>query len=166
MTKEEILDIVGSAAREAQIRDDVCSRSLLIGLNEYFGFIPDEVIRASFSLCGGAGASSGSCGCYTCGLLAVGLRYNVPLEEELEDPELQSVGQQKFMEYRDRFIKEFGTTLCPEIHKQVFGRSYIFTNPEDAAAFMQLPEHRVKCADVVERAARLTAEMLLEDEEN
>ena len=63
MTKEEILDLVGSTAREAQIRDDVCSRSLLLGINEYFGFIPDEVIRASFSLCGGAGASSGSCGC-------------------------------------------------------------------------------------------------------
>ncbi|NLM84569.1 MAG: C_GCAxxG_C_C family protein [Clostridiales bacterium] len=166
MTKEEILDIVGSAAREAQIRDDVCSRSLLIGLNEYFGFIPDEVIRASFSLCGGAGASSGSCGCYTCGLLAIGLKYNAPLEDELDDPDLQSIGQQKFMEYRDRFIKEMGSTLCPELQKQVFGRGFDFKNPEDAAAFFADKEHHIKCAQIVEKAARLTAEMLLEDEEN
>ena len=82
MTREEILDLCGKAAREAQIRDDVCSRSTLIGLSQYFD-IPAEMIRASMSLCGGAGGSSGTCGTYTCGLLAVGLKYNVPLEEEL-----------------------------------------------------------------------------------
>jgi hypothetical protein len=162
MTKEEILDLVGTAAREAQIRDDVCSRSLLIGLKAYFDFIPDEMIRASMSLCGGAGASSGSCGTYTCGLLAIGLKYNVPLEEEMKNPELQGINAAKFIEYRDRFIKEMGTTLCPEFQKKIFGRSYIFTKPEDNEEYWKVTDHNVKCAEVVEKAARLTAEMLLE----
>ena len=35
MTKQEIIDLCGAAAREAQIRDDVCSRSTLIGLKAY-----------------------------------------------------------------------------------------------------------------------------------
>ena len=165
MTKEEILDTVGKAAREAQIRDDVCSRSTLIGLKTCFDFIPDDLIRASMSLCGGAGASSGSCGTYTCGLLAIGLKHNVPLEEELKNPDLQEIGQAKFMEFRDRFLERMGTTLCPEIQKQVFGRSYIFTNPDDCEEYWKITDHNVKCADVVERAARLIAEMLLEDAE-
>jgi hypothetical protein len=163
MTREEILDLVGKTAREAQIRDDVCSRSLLIGLKAYFDFIPDEVIRASMSLCGGAGASSGSCGTYTCGLLAIGLKYNVPLDDELKNPDLQNINSAKFIEYRDRFIKEMGTTLCPEFQKKVFGRSYIFTKPEDCEEYWKITDHNVRCADVVEKAARLTAEMLLED---
>ena len=80
MTRQEIIDRCAAAAREAQIRDDVCSRSVLIGLSEYFD-IPEDMIRASASLCGGAGASSGTCGTFTCGLLAVGWKYNVPLAE-------------------------------------------------------------------------------------
>ena len=57
------------------------------------------------------------------GLLAVGLKYNVPLDVELADPETFNIGQSKFMEFRDRFLKEFGATLCPELHKQVYGRT-------------------------------------------
>ncbi|NLB28676.1 MAG: C_GCAxxG_C_C family protein [Clostridiales bacterium] len=164
MTKDEILDRVALAAKEAQIRDDVCSRSVLIGLKTYFNWIPDELIRASMSLCGGAGASSGSCGAYTCGLLAIGLRYNVPLDEELANPEKQGIGAEKFMELRDRFIKAMGSTLCPELQKQVFGRAYIFTDPADEEEYFKITDHNVKCAEVVEKATRVVAEMLLEDE--
>ena len=164
MTKAEIIDLCGKTAREAQIRDDVCSRSLLLGLKAYFD-IPDEMIRASASLCGGAGAASGSCGAYTCSLLAVGLKYNVPLEEELKDPDKFALGQAKFMAFRDKFLQEFGTTLCPELHKQVYGRSYIFTNPADCEEYFKITDHATQCAKVVERAARLCAAFLLEDEE-
>lgn len=163
MTREEIIDLCGKTAREAQIRDDVCSRSTLIGLKAYFDFIPDELIRASMSLCGGAGASSGSCGTYTCGLLAIGLKYNVPLEEELKNPDLQDIGAAKFQEFRDRYIKEMGTTLCPEFQKKVFGRSYDFKNPADCEDYWKVTDHAVKCADVVEKATRFIAGMLLED---
>lgn len=164
MTRAEILDRVGRAAAEAQIRDDVCSRSTLIGLKTYFDWIPDDVIRASMSLCGGAGASSGSCGTYTCGLLAIGLKFNVPLADELADPEKQEDGAAKFMEFRDRFIAAMGSTMCPELQKQVFGRSYIFTEPADCEEYWQITDHNVKCAEIVERATRVAAEMLLDAE--
>ncbi len=164
MTKSEIIEQVGKAAKEAQIRDDVCSRSTLIGLKTYFDWIPDELIRASTNLCGGAGAASGSCGTYTCGLLAVGLKYNVPLDEELADPTKQGVAVGKFMDFRDRYLKEMGTTLCPELQKQYFGRSYIFTDPVDAEDYWKVTDHNVTCGGVVEKAARLIAEFLLEDE--
>lgn len=165
MKRQEILDMVGKAAREAQIRDDVCSRSTLVGLKSYFDWIPDEVIRASLSLCGGAGASSGSCGTYTCGLLAVGLKYNASLDEELRYPAKQEIGSQKFIEFRDRYLAEMETTLCPEIQKQVFGRAYYYTKPEDCEVYFQIRDHNIKCADVVEKAARLIADMLLESED-
>ncbi|MBR3060117.1 MAG: C_GCAxxG_C_C family protein [Oscillospiraceae bacterium] len=164
MNKQEIIDLCAKAAKEAQIRDDVCSRSVLVGLKAYFD-IPEDLIRASSNLCGGAGAASGSCGTYTCGQLALGLKYNHTPEEELENPELFDVTSGKFMEFRDRFMKEFGTTLCPEIHKQVFGRAYIYYKPEDAAEYFKITDHHIRCAETVERATRLIAAMLLEDEE-
>jgi hypothetical protein len=164
MTRAEILDLVGKTAKEAQIRDDVCSRSTLIGLKAYFDWIPDELIRASMSLCGGAGASSGSCGTYTSGLLVIGLKHNVPLAVELKHPEKQDIGAAKFMEFRDRFVKAMGSTMCPELQKQVFGRSYIFTNPADCEVYWKISDHNVKCGQIVEKAARTIAEMLLDDE--
>ena len=164
MTKQEILDLCGKTAKEAQIRDDVCSRSLLLGLKAYFDFIPDDVIRASSNLCGGCGAASGTCGTYSCSQLAIGLKYNPTLEDDLADPALfDAKVQPKFIGFRDKFLAEFGTTLCPEIQKQVFGRGYYYTNPEDAAAYFQITDHHIKCADVVEKAARMCAEFLLED---
>jgi hypothetical protein len=165
MTKAEIIDQVSKAAREAQVRDDVCSRSTLVGLKTHFDWIPDDMIRASMSLCGGAGASSGSCGTFTSGLLAIGLKFNVPIEEELANPKKQGIGAAKFMEFRDRYLKAMGTTLCPELQKPIFGRSYIFTNPEDCEAYWKIKDHNEKCGIVVEKATRVIAEMLLEDEE-
>ena len=165
MTKAEIIDLCANAAREAQIRDDVCSRSVLIGLQKYFTFITDDIVRASASLCGGAGASSGSCDTFTCSLLAIGLKYNVPLDVELADPDTFGIGQSKFMEFRDLYLKEFGTTLCPEIHKSVYGRSFYFTKPEDCEEYFKIEDHNVQCAAVVEKATRLCAEFLLRDEE-
>jgi len=164
MTKTEILDQIGNAARAAQVRDDVCSRSVLIGLKTYFDWIPDELIRASMSLCGGAGASSGSCGTYTAGLLTVGLKYNASLEEELADPDKKGIGSEKFIEFRDRFLKAMGSTMCPDLQKQVFGRSYIFTDPADSDEYWRITDHNEKCGIIVDKAARVIAEMLLDDE--
>lgn len=45
----------------------------------------------------------------------------------------------------------------------MFGRSYIYTDPKDAEEYFRIADHNVKCADVVERAARLAAQMLLEE---
>ena len=164
MTREEILDLCGKTAREAQIRDDVCSRSTLIGLKAYFDWIPDEMIRASMNLCGGAGAASGSCGTYTCGLLAVGLKYNVPLEDELKDPALQDINAGMFMKFRDKYLEVMGTTLCPELQKQIYGRSFYFTDPADCEEYWKIEDHAEKCAIVVEKATRLIAEFLLDNE--
>ncbi len=164
MTREEIIDLCGRTARAAQIRDDVCSRSTMLGLKAYFDWIPDDMIRASMNLCGGAGASSGTCGTFTAGLLAVGLKYNVPLEAEWKDPALQEINAGMFSAFRDAFLAEMGTTLCPEFQKKVFGRTYIFTDPADCEAYWKVADHAEKCADVVERATRVIAAFLLDHE--
>lgn len=164
MTKEEKIKVAVDAAVEAQIRDDICARSALYGLQQVFDFIPDELMTASLSLAGGCGAGSGSCGAYCAGLLAVGMKHNSTMEEEKSNPEAIERGCAKFVEYRDRFLKERGTILCPELHKQVFGRSYVFTDPVQHEAFGKLEGHAEKCAEIVASAVKVACEMLLEDE--
>jgi len=58
-TKAELLDTVEKNARAAQIMDDLCARSTLEGLKSCFDFIPQDMVSASMSLAGGAGALKG-----------------------------------------------------------------------------------------------------------
>ncbi len=164
MDKQQKIDHAVAAAKHAIIRDDICARSVLVGLKEIYDDIPEEMITASLSLAGGTGGASGSCGAYCCGLLAVGLKYNAPLAEELENPALKPKSAAKFAEYRDRFMKEMGTVMCPEIHKKLFGRSYTLYDPKEHDEFLAIPGHQEKCAEAVVVATRLAAEMILADE--
>jgi C_GCAxxG_C_C family probable redox protein len=164
MDKQQKIDRAVEAAKAAQIRDDICARSVLVGLKEIYDDIPEEMITAALSLAGGTGGASASCGAYCCGLLAVGLKYNAPLAEELQNPAVKQRGAAKFSEYRDRFMKEMGTVMCPEIHKKLFGRSYTLYDPVEHEEFLTMPGHQVKCAEAVGMAARIAAEMILADE--
>jgi hypothetical protein len=162
-TKAELLDTVEKNARAAQIMDDLCARSTLEGLKSCFDFIPQDMVSASMSLAGGAGASSGSCGAFCSGLLAIGLKFNPTTAADRADRRLRLKGKKKFIAFRDAFLKEFGTTLCPELHKRLFGRSFVFTDEAQGAEFFAIADHAEKCAEIVGKAARMAAEILLAD---
>ena len=167
MTQEEkkaIVDKVVETAVATQIRDDVCSRSTMYGLQTQFDFIPDSFVKATASLCGGTGSGSGSCGAYCAGLLALGLKFNSTIEEELQDEEAFGKTAATFTESRERFVKEMGTIMCPKIHEKLFGKAYDLTDPKDSEEFLNLPGHVEKCGETVAVAARIAAEMLLEKE--
>lgn len=165
MKKSEKIEKAVCAAKEAQIKDDICARSVLVGLNTVFDKIPEEMITASMSLAGGTGSASGSCGAYCSGLMAIGLYFNAPLLEERNNPELKIVGAAKFNEYRNRFHEEMGTVMCPDIHEKIFGRRFKLYDKSDHEDFLALPGHNVKCAEVVGVAAKIAAEMILDREE-
>ena len=166
MTKQEKIDLAVETARQAQIRDDICARSVLVGLRTFCDKITDDMITAATSLAGGSGAAGGSCGAYCCGQLAVGLYKNHPLAEELENRALQEVAYGNFTAYRDRFCAKYGSVLCPEVHKKLFGRSYLLNDPVQEDEFLNLAGHEVVCAEAVADATRIAAEMILADGED
>ena len=162
---ETALDLIEKNAVEAQLRDDACARSTMYGLKTYFPFITDEVVAATLSLIGGAGISSGSCGAYTSGLLAIGLKYNPLIAEESTAAGLakKEKAMGKIFAFRDAFIREFGTTMCPEIHKLIFGRSFNLIQDQEREEFLSIPDHAEKCSRVVAKAVRIAAGIMLED---
>jgi len=162
MTNQELVDKAVQIAKQTQMRDDLCSRSAIYGLQSVFDFIPDSLVKACASLAGGCGSASGSCGAYASCLLAVGLKFNSTMDEEAENPEaFPTKTAAAFNKYRDLFRAEMGTTLCPEIQEKLFGRSYKLYEPEEVQEYLSLPGHAEKCAEVVGTATRLAAEMLL-----
>ena len=71
-----------------------------------------------------------------------------------DDRSLRLKGKKKFIAFRDAFLKEFGTTLCPELQKQIFGRSFVFTDESQGAEFFAIADHAEKCAEIVGKATR------------
>ena len=166
MTREERIEKAVAAGVEAILRDDICARSAMAGLRAAFpDMIPEEMVTACLSLAGGTGSASGSCGAYCAGLMAVGLKYNSTIAEELADPAHQKRGMDKFMEYRDRFLARWGTVLCPKIHAQLFGKEYNLADDADHTAFLAMTGHTEKCATVVASAVRMACEMILPEED-
>lgn len=81
------------------------------------------------------------------------------------DRSLRRQGKKKFIAFRDAFLREFGTALCPELQKRIFGRSFVFTDESQGAEFFAIADDAEKCAEIMGKAARVAAEILLADEE-
>jgi len=51
------------------------------------------------------------------------------------------------------------------LQKRILGRSFVFTDESQGAEFFAIADHAEKCAEIVGKATRLAAEILLADEE-
>jgi hypothetical protein len=66
-------------------------------------------------------------------------------------------------EFHDKFMEEYGGILCREIQQKIMRRSFDLTKEEDFEAFLEAGGHLDTCTDVVGKAARWTAEIIMED---
>ena len=77
----------------------------------------------------------------------------------------------RFKSYRmanrlhEMFVAKYGTSICSGIHQFVMGRSYRLSNPNEWEQFLKAGGHSDKCPAVVGRAARWTAQLLIEEAE-
>jgi hypothetical protein len=63
----------------------------------------------------------------------------------------------------DKFIKEYGSPLCCDVQKKLFGRSYILLDKQEYEAFEKTGAHVDKCPSVAGNAAKWTAEIILNE---
>ena len=163
-SKETVVEEVSGKAGQCELEYHGCSRCTLYGLSQHFDFIPEDLVRAAMTLAAGCSSSNGTCGAFSGGLLAIGLKYQPPMKDTSEQAQAQRLkSREKQFALRDAFLKEFGSTLCPDIQEKQFGRRFNMVDKEDWQAFMELPGHFEKCAEVVSKGTRLAAKIMLED---
>ena len=119
-----------------------------------------EVFKAGSALAGGVARRGETCGALTGAIMAV---CCVVGRERLEDREQYGKAMEEAGRVYDRFDKEVGQTLCAEIHKKRFGKTYHLNVPEERTAFHDAGGHsKTGCPQVCGIAARIAAEILLE----
>ena len=100
-----------------------------------------------------------SCGALTAGIMALGI---VCGRENIENfSELQASLAPARRLYR-RFQKEFGSGLCRDIQTSRLGRFFNIADAKEYEEFERAGGYR-ECPKVVGKAARLAAEILLEE---
>jgi C_GCAxxG_C_C family probable redox protein len=119
-----------------------------------------EVFKAGSALAAGVAKRGETCGALTGAIMAIGTLVG---RERLQDKEQL----QYSLEVADRiyvlFGEKVGHTLCSEIHKIRYGKTYRLYIPEEGEAFHNMGGHsRTGCPEVCGIAARIAAEVILD----
>ncbi|MFH1031426.1 MAG: C-GCAxxG-C-C family protein [Chloroflexota bacterium] len=132
-------------------------------MQHYYDFITDDMLVSAIALAGGGGRSTtGSCGAYSGGLMALSTRF-CPGGEELTEEELARLDKAKpnFYEFRDWFIKEFSGVNCVQILRKLFGGTFDLNNDKSVAELRKIQkELGFNCELVTGKVAVKLAEML------
>jgi C_GCAxxG_C_C family probable redox protein len=161
-SKEEILDKAYKLAYKYEAERGSCPQCVLAALYEIFKISDPETIKAADAMAGGTALSTeGTCGALVGGLLAISSIVGRTYKDFSEGERRRRVFQYA-KKFYDKFVKEYGSPVCKNIHKKLFGRSFNLLDPKDYEEFDKAGAHVDKCTSVSGNAARWAAEIILE----
>jgi C_GCAxxG_C_C family probable redox protein len=138
-----------------------CAQSSYLALTEQFEIKGEQVLKALTPLPGIAERGE-TCGAITGPLMVFGLIYGRGINR-LHDWNAYRDSLIPSGRFCKRFEQEFGSTMCHDIQKKEFGRSFQLTEPEDLREFQEA-DATVKCSSVVRKAVRMAAEIIMNDQ--
>lgn len=149
-----------------------CSQSTVAALHELLE-MDDIIVKVATSLCGGTAIQGlGSCGALAGGIIALDYYYGRPVGK-VSHTELVKENIEPLFTYHhippmqlvDKFVGKYGTFICVQIQRQLYGRTYCFIDEDDLAKFEKVGSHLdpTKCRDVVGSASRWVIEILLDN---
>jgi C_GCAxxG_C_C family probable redox protein len=122
-----------------------------------------EVFKAGTALAGGVAGRGETCGALTGAIMAMDLLVG---RERLKDIEQLEKAMEQAGRIYTLFKEKIGHTLCWEIHKIRYGKSYRLFLPEEREAFHNMGGHnREGCPEVCGIAARIAADVILDIKE-
>lgn len=159
-TREAVLE---KAAREAclnEVRYHLCSQGTVAALMRGFGIHNPDVLRASTAFAGGGVRRGHMCGALSGALMFIGLLAGRD-DLEMRDQAVRGLGYCDTL-YR-AFEERFGSVLCRDIQKDLYGREYELTRLEEREEMHALMEKMdFACPQVCGEAARMAARVALQ----
>lgn len=161
-SRDEILEKVYRLAYKYEAERGSCPQCVTAAIYETLGIGDPKTIQAADALAGGTALSTeGTCGALVGGLLAIGSVVGRTYEDFSAGERKRRVFQYA-KKYYDRFVKEYGSPRCKDIHKKLFGRTFNLMDPKDYQEFEAAGAHVDKCPVVSGIAAKLAVEIILD----
>ena len=162
-SNEELIQKAYDLAYKYEAEIGSCPQCVLSAIYETLGIGDPSIIQASDSMAGGTSLSTeGTCGALVGGLLAIGCVVGRTYEKFSIGDQRRRVFQYSKKLY-DRFVQEYGSPICKNIHMKLFDRTFNLLDNNDYAEFDRLGAHVDKCTSVSGNTARWTMEILLND---
>ncbi len=147
-----------------------CSQSVLLALQEAFNIGDHMSFKAATTLSGGVARRGETCGALLGGLLALGL---VKGRDDIRDTQAYReaivLANEVIDVFKARLEQEFGfkehleSTICRDIQRRIYGRSFDLNNPKDYPAFLEAGGHDDHgCPKVCALATEVVAEKIIE----
>jgi C_GCAxxG_C_C family probable redox protein len=143
-----------------------CPQCVLAAIKEVLDIGDEKVIKSSDGLAGGTALSSkGTCGALVGGILAIGFMVGRKYDDFKAGKRKRLVFKYTKLLY-DRFVDKYGSSLCCEVQKKIFGKSYNLMDITEYKEFEAAGAHVDKCTSVAGNTARWTAEIILNEIKN
>jgi C_GCAxxG_C_C family probable redox protein len=140
-----------------------CAQCVLAALQDAFGIRNKEVFKAATGLAGGSGGcTDGNCGAYSGAIMFISSLIGRDRDDFADKSGAVRNNMELAQKIHDRFIQEYGSVICRNIHTKLFGRPYYLPDPEEHEKFEKAGAHTKHCPEVVGKAARWAAELVNE----
>ena len=143
-----------------------CAQCTLAAAFDVTGEVKKEIFACASGLAGGmGGCTDGGCGGYSGGIMYMGSCIGRRYEHFCDGKDAGREGKAFEMgrKLHDKFIEVYGSVICTNIHKKIFGRRFDFADTIDGEAFSEMGGHSTKCTAVVGNASVWLTEMLIEE---
>jgi len=161
LSREEFLDKVEQTAYNYEQEYHGCARCTFCSLQEHLSLGNDSVFLASTPLSAGIAMRGETCGALLGGLLAIGLATaSADMKDEVASRNTMAAGYF----YVRRFVRELGSSQCRDIQMARLGRFFNIVDPNEYEAFAKAGGYN-ECPKVVGKAARIAAQLILEQQE-
>ena len=138
-----------------------CSQCAILAIMDALEKRNSDVFKASFGFAGGVGSLSKMCGALAAGVMMISLEHGRELENLTTQTEEEKRGcMQMVRDLHARYVEEYGSTECADVHMKLFGRTFDQWDEAEFAEFLRLGGHDDKCTQVVGNVARWTVEII------
>jgi len=170
LTKEEAMKKAFKVAYKEEANKANCAQETFHAVSSILGFKNPLIFKSLSALeAGGAISTCGSCGAFSAGLVAMSHFFGRTYEEweECKTNTKSSVLGQKLFK---KFMEEYGTVTCREIHKKKFGRNFklmdeinLGIDEKELSEFLAMGAHDNMCPTVVGNAAMWVIDILWDE---
>lgn len=162
-SKEKLIEQAYRLAFKYEAELGSCPQCVLSALMETFDVGDPATIKAADALAGGTALSTeGTCGALVGGLLAISSLVGRSYVDFKDGKKKRRVFKYAKKLY-DRFVEEYGSPVCKDVQKKIFGRSFDLLDPKESEEFEKAGAHVDKCPSVSGNVARWTAEIILDE---
>ncbi len=130
-------------------------------MQDTFGIRNDDIFQAATGLAaGGGGCIDGNCGAYSGAVMMLSAMRGRS-REKFDDHAKVGENFALVRKLHEKFIREYNSVVCRDVQTRVFGRPFYLVDPDEFKKFEQAGAHDTHCPEVVGKAARWAAEVII-----